>query len=92
MDIAGAEVLRQRLAQQENWRQAVAVRTGNQPAIDPDGHALESFNGDVRHYREQHRLVLRGGQTELVSSRISKRLIDGIWVKDEAVERVRQVA
>lgn len=92
MDCAGAEVLRQRLAQQENWRQALAVRTGRQPAVDPDGHALERFQAGVRYYRVQRRLELRGGQTELVTLTLSKRLFDGRWETGEIVERARQVA
>ncbi len=92
MDCAGAEILRQRLAQQENWRQALAVRLGRQPAIDPDGHALESFRGFVRHYRARHRLEPSDGGTELVTRRFSKRLIDGGWETEEIVERAQQVA
>jgi hypothetical protein len=92
MDCAGAEVLRQRLAQQENWCQALAVRMGRQSAVDPDGHALETFRGDVRYYRAEHRLELRGGHRELVTRYLSKRLIHGRWETDELVDRARQVA
>jgi hypothetical protein len=87
MDCAGAEVLRQRLAEQENWRQAHAVQKGRQPAIDPDGHALESFRGALRCYRAHRRLEPRGGRIELVTRSLSKRLIDGWWETDEIVER-----
>ena len=43
MDIAGAKELSRRLAQQEHWRQARAVRIGRQPSFDPDGHALRAL-------------------------------------------------
>ena len=92
MDCAGAEVLRERLAQQENWSQALAVRLGRQPAIDPDGYALERFRGGERHYRPQHRLERRGDRAEVVTRRLSKRLIDGGWETEEIVERIPQLA
>ena len=92
MDIAGADVLRQRIAQQENWRQSVAVRAGHQPAIDPDGHVLESFCDGVRNYRDEHRIELCGGRAEMVTRRISKQLVDGAWHVDVVVERVPQYA
>ena len=61
MDIAGAEALAARIAQQEQWREALAVRTARQPAVDPDGHALESIRAGVRIYRAERRLeAVRG--------------------------------
>lgn len=92
MDIAGAEVLRQRLAQQEHWRQARAVRIGSQPSIDPDGHALESFRSGVRYYRLQQREELHEGRSEIVTRRLSKHLIEGVWESDVTIEYVQHVA
>jgi len=92
MDIAGAEVLRQRIAQQENWRQARAVRVGSQPSFDPDGHALESFRSGVRYYRSQQRLEWHDGRHETVTRTLCKRLIDGAWEADVVVEGSRLVA
>jgi hypothetical protein len=88
MDIAGAVVLRQRLAQQENWRQARAMRVGSQPPFDPDGHALESFRSGVRYYRPRQRVEWRDGRHELVTRTLSKRLIDGAWEADVVVADV----
>jgi hypothetical protein len=92
MDISGARVLSERLAQQRHWRQARAVQVGTQPATDPDGHALESFCGAVRSYRPQQRLELHGGRPCLVTRRFSKRLIDGIWEGEAVVLGIQDVA
>jgi len=92
MDITGAGVLRQRLAQQEQWRQAYSVRTGLQPSFDPDGYALESFRAGIRYYGTEQRTEVNAGRTELVTHRICKRLIDGVWESDVIVEHVRHVA
>ena len=92
MDIAGAVVLSQRLAQQEQWRSARAVRLGVQPAVDPDGHALESFRGDIRYYGSEERIEVVGGSSTLVTRRVCKRLVDGSWRDDVVVERVQHVA
>jgi hypothetical protein len=48
----------------------------------------------MRYYREQRRLELQGGRTELVTRRSSKQLIDGSWLIDvswETREVVEQV-
>jgi hypothetical protein len=89
MDVSGAEVLRQRLAQQEHWRAARAVRIGHQPSFDPDGHALESYHDDVRLYRREQRLEERNGRHELVTQRVRKRLVHGAWVAEVVIESVR---
>jgi len=89
MEVSGAEVLRQRLAQQEHWRAARAVRIGYQPSFDPDGHALESYHDGVRLYRREQRLEQRNGRHELVTRRIRKRLVDGAWEAEVLVESVR---
>jgi hypothetical protein len=79
MDVTGAEALRQRLAQQEHWREARLVRLGRQPAFDPDGYALESFHDDVRVYRVELRLERNDGRSATVTRRIRKHLVDGAW-------------
>ncbi|HEY4346228.1 MAG TPA: hypothetical protein VGM80_01465 [Gaiellaceae bacterium] len=86
MDVGGAEILRQRLAEQENWRQAHAVRMGRQPSFDPDGHALESFQAGFRKYAAERRVEVRAGQREIVTVRTVKRLLDGVWQQDVVVE------
>ena len=92
MDIAGAEVLRQRLAQQEHWRQARAVQLGRQSSFDPDGYALESFRADVRYYRPQRRVEIQNGRSQVVTRRISKRLVEGVWQQDVVVVDSQRVA
>jgi hypothetical protein len=92
MDVSGAEVLRQRLAQQENWRAARAVCLGQQPSIDPDGYALESYGDGIRVYRREQRLEQRNGRHEWVTQHLRKRLVDGAWEAEVVVEHVRKVA
>jgi len=79
MDISGARALSDRIAQQQHWRQALAVQLGRQPSFDPDGHALESYCGGVRNYRAEERLEVLDGRPAMVTRRVSKRLIDGVW-------------
>ena len=59
MDATGAEELRKRLAAQEHWREAEAVRDGRQPPSDPDAKDLEEIRDGVRYYRgdEHHRMI-----------------------------------
>ena len=92
MDVTGAEVLRQRLAQQQHWREAKLVRLGRQPSFDPDGHALESYSDGLRVYRPMQRPELRNGQPAMITERVRKRLVDGAWESEVVVERVQSVA
>jgi hypothetical protein len=69
MDTNGARELSRRLRAQEHWRQASAVQRGEQPAADPDAHALEALGEGFRRYR-----VETGENTGLC-----KRLVDGRW-------------
>jgi hypothetical protein len=85
MDIAGAEALSWRLAQQEHWVSARAVRLGLQPSIDPDGHALESFHGELRIYRAPEQAGSEGGAGAALGW-VRKRLVEGAW-EEEAFER-----
>jgi hypothetical protein len=70
MDTNGARHLRKRLESHTQWRQAEAVRTGEQPAADPDAHDLVDFRVGVRNYRDGFR----------------KCLVDGRWVAMAPVE------
>jgi hypothetical protein len=92
MDISGAQALSERIAQQHHWRQARAVQVGSQPASDPDGHALESFCGGVRTYRAQQRIEIMNGRPIMVTRRVSKRLIDGVWEGEVVVLGIQDVA
>lgn len=81
MDIAGAEALVWRLAQQQHWQSARAVKLGLQPSIDPDGGALESFHGELRIYR----VDLGPGSAAGAGSPRSfarKRLVEGAWEEE----------
>ena len=71
MDAAGADSLRWRLEQQEQWRHAQAVRDGRQPSIDPDLADLTEFGEGLRLYSSR---PTRDG-----AARLCKRLVDGIW-------------
>jgi hypothetical protein len=92
MDISGARVLSERLAQQNHWRQALAVQVGRQPSFDPDGYALESYCGGVRTYRPQQRLELQDGHPVMVTRRVCKRLIDGVSECEEVLLSFQDVA
>jgi hypothetical protein len=69
MDANGARELSKRLEAQEHWRQAEAVQRGEQPAADPDGHALEEVGEGFRRYRPEP-----DGRSAL-----HKRLVAGRW-------------
>jgi hypothetical protein len=90
MDAHGAQTLRDRLEQQEHWRQAEAVAHGQQPATDPDSSDLDELGDGVRLYgvREEHRQVV-DGQPVLVIQRMTKHLVDGRWETVYEVERTR---
>jgi hypothetical protein len=92
MDVAGAEALRWRIAQQEHWQRAPAVRAGAQPAIDPDGYLLESFGNGVRTYRTQRRTEVVDGRLAVVTCHVSKRLVEGAWHEDVFFEQLSHVA
>ena len=88
MDAKGAEELRNRIAQQQQWRLADAVRRGEQPPRDPDAHELEHCGGEVRSYGSDTREELVHGRAVLVTYRLVKRLVDGRWETFEEMERV----
>jgi hypothetical protein len=79
MDAEGAEALRWQLQQHANWRQALAVRDGRQPAVDPDRDELTQIADGLRLYTPR---TARGEMIQL-----SKCLIDGVWItRTRAVE------
>ena len=88
MDVAGAKALSWRLAQQQHWQSASAVRAGIQPAIDPDGYVLESFHDGVRTYGRQRRIEMIDGRPARILCRVTKRLVGDLWHEDMVVERV----
>jgi hypothetical protein len=92
MDATGAEVLRQRLIQQEQWREASSVRFGRQPPVDPDRHALEGIGPGIRYYWAEQRTEVNAGRRELVTTRMCKCLVDGGWENDVIIERIQRVA
>lgn len=88
MDAKGSKELRKRIAEQEHWRLADAVRRGDQPARDPDAQELERFSGSVRSYGCDTREHLVDGRRASVTYRLVKRLVSGRWETFEEMERV----
>ena len=75
MDTNGARHLAVRIAQQEHWERAPAVREGRQPATDPDREQLEALGDDCRIYATH---VTDGGNGTTVE-RFLKTLVDDSW-------------
>jgi hypothetical protein len=78
VDPAGAQKLRCRIEEQENWRRADAVRDGRQSASDPDIDELDRVDDGIRFYSPR---IIHG---ELV--RQIKRLSGGFWVSGTIVD------
>ena len=79
-----------RLAQQEHWQQAEAVREGRQPNVDPDGAHLQAFDTGLRVYRprEVHKTI--AGHRELVPEWPIKRLeANGFWENELVIVSYR---
>lgn len=88
MDTNGARHLAVRIAQQQHWELAQAVREGRQPASDPDGEQLEALGDGCRLYATE---VANGASGPTVR-RFLKTLVDGSWevaVADDRVEAPR---
>jgi hypothetical protein len=68
MDAEGAQVLRHRIEQHQNWLQADGVRDGRQPARDPDSVDLVQCAGTLRRYESS------------LGWPYEKRLVNGLWV------------
>lgn len=80
MNAPRVKTLNERIAEQEHWRQADAVRRGLQPNIDPDAWNLVETGETLRTYdvREQQRQIV-DGRPALVTQRMTKRLVNGWW-------------
>jgi hypothetical protein len=76
MDTNGARHLAVRIAQQQHWELAQAVRNGTQPASDPDRDQLEALGEGCRVYATQ---VANGANGPRTVQRFLKTLVDGSW-------------
>jgi hypothetical protein len=90
MDIGGARILSERIAQQKHWAQADAVRAGRAPAIDPDAERLTEMRDGLRVYESDIVSTAVGGRRARVTRVFCKELVDGEWRSfvDEHVELV----
>lgn len=75
MDTNGARHLAVRIAQQEHWELAQAVREGRQPASDPDREQLEALGEGCRIYATH----ITDGQNGTTVERFLKTLVDDSW-------------
>ena len=80
MDARGAQILRDRIAQQQHWELAEAVRDGRQSRTDPDRDALEDFGANRRVYGAFTAEERTKGHGRRVTRRLVKVLRDGEWV------------
>jgi len=76
MDPNGARYLKARIAQQQHWRLAEAVRNGSQAAADPDAGRLEEIGDGYRLYTREASHGSNGGR---IVHRLRKTLVDGRW-------------
>jgi hypothetical protein len=79
MDIEGARILSERIAQQEHWAQAPAVREGRAPSIDPDVHRLTEVREGLRIYDSETGITRLNGRPAKLTRVYCKRLVDGEW-------------
>jgi hypothetical protein len=79
MDIEGARILSERIAQQQHWAQAAAVREGRAPSIDPDAHRLTELRDGLRIYDSETGTTRIDGRTAKLTRVYCKRLVDGEW-------------
>lgn len=75
MDTNGARHLAIRIAQQEHWERAPAVREGRQPASDPDRERLEALGEGCRIYATH----VTDGENVTTVERFLKTLVDDSW-------------
>lgn len=71
MDIKGARILTERLAERQ-WLAAQSVQRGDQPSVDPDADYLESIGDDYRLYAFPE-------DGESTPRRVKKVLVEGSW-------------
>ena len=90
MDIEGARILSERIAQQRHWAQADAVIAGRSPAVDPDAHRLTRMSPGLRVYNTEVMRTLVEGRPATLTRVFCKRLVDGDWQSfvDEQVTHV----
>jgi hypothetical protein len=79
MDIEGARILSERIAQQEHWVQATSVREGRAPAIDPDAHRLTELREGLRIYDSETGTTRIDGRPARMTRVYCKRLVEGEW-------------
>jgi hypothetical protein len=71
MDIKGAKILTERLAERQ-WLVAQSVQCGDQPQTDPDAEYLESIGDDYRLYAFPE-------DRDGTPRRVKKVLVEGSW-------------
>ena len=71
MDIKGAKILTERLAERQ-WLAAPGVQRGDQPQADPDAEYLESIGDDYRLYAFPE-------DGDSTPRRVKKVLVEGSW-------------
>ena len=77
MDVKGARILTERIAEQQ-WRLAESVQRGEQPATDPDFAHLDEVG-------DSYRLYTLPSSNGSPSRRVKKVLVDGSWrIEDDA--------
>ena len=79
MDIEGARILSDRIAQQSHWVQAKGVRDGRNPAVDPDAHRLTEMRDGLRIYDSEVVPTILEGRVATVTRVFCKELVDGEW-------------
>jgi hypothetical protein len=87
MDTKGARHLRDRIAQQQHWALAEAVRDGRQPATDPDAEQLEELCEGLRLYRAEATTAIVAGRVTTVHQRLQKTLVEGVWKTSIVTDR-----
>ena len=90
MDIEGARILSERIAQQRHWAQAEAVLDGRNPAVDPDAHRLTEMRPGLRVYDAEVLPTIVDGRQATLTRFFCKLLVYGEWRSfvDEQVAHV----
>jgi hypothetical protein len=91
MDIEGARILSERIAQQRHWAQADAVIEGSNPAVDPDAHRLTEMRPGLRIYDTEVLRTILDGRPATLTRVFCKELRDGEW-RPFVEEHITEVA
>jgi hypothetical protein len=83
MDIKGAKILTERLAERQ-WLAAQSVQRGDQPNVDPDADYLESIGDDYRYAFSE--------DGESTPRRVKKVLVEGSWRFQDGNDREAHAA